>query len=133
MARRGRSGRRGTFVGGRGLGTRLAYERISFDADPLGSTKRLIFAAGNFVGTDHSAVEITGASDDRLAVHVRDGGVDLERGFNDRRGRDRGDDDALPYALDGLAAALDAYYDRRGWNEDGTVPVTRCDRLAGSG
>ena len=55
--------------------------------------------------------------------------VDLERGFNNRRGRDRGDDAALPYALDGLSAALDSYYERRGWNRDGTVPATRCDRL----
>jgi aldehyde:ferredoxin oxidoreductase len=59
--------------------------------------------------------------------------VDLERGFNNRRGRDRRDDDALPYALDGLEAALDAYYEYRGWNGDGTVPAARCARLVGRG
>ncbi|MFB6102254.1 MAG: aldehyde ferredoxin oxidoreductase family protein [Haloplanus sp.] len=59
--------------------------------------------------------------------------VDLERGFNNRRGRDRSDDEALPYALDGLEAALDAYYDHRGWRGDGTVPAARCARLVGDG
>ncbi|MFB6107487.1 MAG: aldehyde ferredoxin oxidoreductase C-terminal domain-containing protein [Haloplanus sp.] len=57
--------------------------------------------------------------------------VDLERGFNNRRGVDRADDDNLPYDLDGLAAALDAYYDRRGWTETGTVPEKRVTRLLG--
>ena len=55
--------------------------------------------------------------------------VDLERGFNNRRGRDRSDDDDLPFALQGLSAALDTYYDRRGWTADGTVPRARCERL----
>ncbi|WP_338739753.1 aldehyde ferredoxin oxidoreductase family protein [Haloplanus salilacus] len=57
--------------------------------------------------------------------------VDLERGFNNRRGRDWNDDDDLPFALDGLSAALDTYYDLRGWNADGTVPRARCDRHLG--
>jgi aldehyde:ferredoxin oxidoreductase len=57
--------------------------------------------------------------------------IDLERGFNNRRGRDRRDDDDLPFALDGLSAALDAYYDLRGWTTDGTVPRARCDRHVG--
>ena len=48
--------------------------------------------------------------------------VDLERRCNNERGFDR-DDDALPYDLPGLEAELSAYYDRRGWNEDGTVPA----------
>ncbi|WP_122089050.1 aldehyde ferredoxin oxidoreductase family protein [Halalkalicoccus subterraneus] len=34
------------FVGGRGVGTKLAYDRVPFDADPLGSENRLTFAAG---------------------------------------------------------------------------------------
>ncbi|WP_435069162.1 aldehyde ferredoxin oxidoreductase C-terminal domain-containing protein [Haloplanus sp. C73] len=55
--------------------------------------------------------------------------VDLERGFNNRRGRDRRDDEALPYGVDGLSGALDAYYERRGWRDDGTVPQKRCVRL----
>ncbi|WP_248898067.1 aldehyde ferredoxin oxidoreductase C-terminal domain-containing protein [Haloplanus halobius] len=57
--------------------------------------------------------------------------VDLERGFNNRRGRDRRDDDALPYALDGLDAALDTYYGRRGWTTEGVVPEKRRERLLG--
>ncbi|WP_435157888.1 aldehyde ferredoxin oxidoreductase family protein [Haladaptatus sp. DFWS20] len=47
--------------------------------------------------------------------------VELERYFNNQRGFDR-DDDRLPYDLDGFEDALDAYYDVRGWNHDGTAP-----------
>jgi len=47
--------------------------------------------------------------------------VQLERHFNNRRGVDRGDD-RLPYDLPDFEASLSTYYDRRGWNEDGTVP-----------
>ncbi|PSQ19392.1 aldehyde ferredoxin oxidoreductase [Halobacteriales archaeon QS_8_69_26] len=48
--------------------------------------------------------------------------VELERGFNNRRGFDRADDDDLPYDLPGFDAALSEYYEVRGWNDDGTVP-----------
>jgi aldehyde:ferredoxin oxidoreductase len=34
------------FIGGRGVATRLAHERIPFDADPLGSDNRLYFSTG---------------------------------------------------------------------------------------
>ncbi|WP_418280956.1 aldehyde ferredoxin oxidoreductase family protein [Halorubrum sp. DTA98] len=34
------------FVGGRGLNTRLAYERVPFDADPLGPENRLYLSTG---------------------------------------------------------------------------------------
>ncbi|WP_254768668.1 aldehyde ferredoxin oxidoreductase family protein [Salinilacihabitans rarus] len=49
--------------------------------------------------------------------------VTLERHFNNRRGFDRSDD-TLPYAddLDGFEAALEEYYDVRGWTDRGTVP-----------
>jgi aldehyde:ferredoxin oxidoreductase len=47
--------------------------------------------------------------------------VALERHFNNQRGMDRADDD-LPYELPDLDAALDAYYEAHGWNQDGTVP-----------
>jgi aldehyde:ferredoxin oxidoreductase len=60
--------------------------------------------------------------EDLLAVGRRV--VELERHFNNQRGFDR-EDDALPYDLPEFEAALDAYYDERGWNEDGTVPETR--------
>jgi aldehyde:ferredoxin oxidoreductase len=46
--------------------------------------------------------------------------IDLERHFNNQRGFDRSDD-CLPYDIDGFDAALDEYYEVRGWNEDGTV------------
>ena len=47
--------------------------------------------------------------------------VALERRFNNERGFDR-TDDTLPYDLPGLESELSAYYERRGWNDDGTVP-----------
>ncbi|PSP97118.1 aldehyde ferredoxin oxidoreductase, partial [Halobacteriales archaeon QS_5_70_17] len=34
------------FVGGRGVATKLAHDRIPFDADPLGPENRLYFATG---------------------------------------------------------------------------------------
>ncbi|WP_411968970.1 aldehyde ferredoxin oxidoreductase family protein [Haloferax sp. YSSS75] len=59
--------------------------------------------------------------EDLLAVGDRI--VTLERHFNNQRGFDRSDD-TLPYEaqLDGFEAALDEYYDRRGWTDDGIVP-----------
>jgi aldehyde:ferredoxin oxidoreductase len=102
------------YIGGRGVGTRLAHERIPFDADPLGPENRLVFTTGpmqasnmsftgrmnctgispltdgllssnaggfmsrNFADTGYGAVELTGASDELLAVHVRDDGVEFE-------------------------------------------------------
>ena len=36
-----------SFVGGRGVGTKLAHDRIPFDADPLGPANSLVFAAGH--------------------------------------------------------------------------------------
>ncbi len=34
------------YLGGRGVGTRLAHERIPFDVDPFGSENRLVFSTG---------------------------------------------------------------------------------------
>ncbi|WP_336001730.1 aldehyde ferredoxin oxidoreductase C-terminal domain-containing protein [Halorientalis halophila] len=103
-----------TFVGGRGVGTRLAHERIPFDADPFGPENSLFFATGPlqtssmsftgrmnctglspltdgllssnaggfmsrpFADTGYGAVEITGASDELVGVHVTDEGVTFE-------------------------------------------------------
>jgi aldehyde:ferredoxin oxidoreductase len=103
-----------SFIGGRGVGTKLAHDRIPFDADPLGPENRLVFAAGPlqtsmmsytgrmsctglspltdgllssnaggfmsrpFVDTGYSAVEIAGASDELVGVHVTDEGVEFE-------------------------------------------------------
>ena len=102
------------FIGGRGVGTRLAHERIPFDADPLGPENRLVLATGPlqtattsftgrmsctglspltdgllssnaggymsrpFAATGNAAVEITGASDELVGVHVTDEGVEFE-------------------------------------------------------
>ncbi|WP_247010174.1 aldehyde ferredoxin oxidoreductase C-terminal domain-containing protein [Halorientalis litorea] len=57
--------------------------------------------------------------------HLMDVGsriVELERHFHNQRGKDRADDESLPYELDGLSEELSNYYDLRGWNDDGTVP-----------
>ncbi|MFB6268426.1 MAG: aldehyde ferredoxin oxidoreductase C-terminal domain-containing protein, partial [Halobacterium sp.] len=56
-------------------------------------------------------------------LDVGDRTVTLERHFNNERGLDAGDD-RLPYEeeLPGLDGAIAEYYDRRGWNDDGTVP-----------
>ncbi|ELY46597.1 aldehyde ferredoxin oxidoreductase family protein [Natronorubrum sulfidifaciens] len=103
-----------SFLGGRALGTKLAYDRVPFDVDPLGAENSLFLATGplqhstmsftgrmsatavspltdgllssnaggflsrNFTGTGYSAVEITGASDDLVIVHVTDEGVEFE-------------------------------------------------------
>ncbi|AZH26252.1 aldehyde ferredoxin oxidoreductase family protein [Haloplanus aerogenes] len=104
---------RRSFVGGRGLCTKLAHDRIPFDADPLGPENRIYFASGplqqsgmsftgrmnctglspltdgllstnaggylsrNFVDTGHSAVEVVGAADELLVIHVTDEGVEF--------------------------------------------------------
>ncbi|WP_255195081.1 aldehyde ferredoxin oxidoreductase C-terminal domain-containing protein [Halorarius litoreus] len=103
-----------SFIGGRGVGTKLAHDRIPFDADPLGIDNRVVFAAGPlqtsqmsytgrmsatglspltngllssnaggfvsrpFVETGYGAVEVTGASDDLVGLHVTDEGVEFE-------------------------------------------------------
>ena len=103
-----------SFIGGRGVGTKLAHDRVPFDADPLGPDNRLFLTTGpmqysqmsftgrmnatgvspltdgllssnaggflsrNFVATGYGAVELHGASDDLLAIHVSDTGVEFE-------------------------------------------------------
>ncbi|MFB6113549.1 MAG: aldehyde ferredoxin oxidoreductase family protein [Halodesulfurarchaeum sp.] len=102
------------FVGGRGVGTKLAHDRIPFDADPLGPENRLYFTTGplqaskmsftgrmsatavsplttgllssnaggfmsrHFADSGYSAVEITGESDELVAIHVTDESVEFE-------------------------------------------------------
>ncbi|OYR93565.1 aldehyde ferredoxin oxidoreductase, partial [Halorubrum sp. E3] len=102
------------YIGGRGVGTRLAHERIPVDADPLGPENRAVFTtgpmqasqmsftgrtnctalspltdgllssnAGGFVSrhlaaTGYGAIELAGASDELVIVHVRDDGVEFE-------------------------------------------------------
>ena len=103
-----------SFLGGRGLATKLAHERIPFTADPLGPENRAYLSTGplqqsrmsftgrmnmtslspltdglvstnaggylsrNFAGTGYPVVEIVGESDELLAIHVRDDGVEFE-------------------------------------------------------
>ncbi|GAA0214046.1 aldehyde ferredoxin oxidoreductase family protein [Halobaculum roseum] len=104
----------GDFVGGRGLATKLAFDRVPFDVDPLGPENRLYLSTGplqhsrmsftgrmnmtsvspltdglassnaggflsrNFTATGYAAVELRGAADTPLAVHIRDDGVEFE-------------------------------------------------------
>jgi aldehyde:ferredoxin oxidoreductase len=56
--------------------------------------------------------------------------IELERHFNSKRGFDRSDDEALPYELEGLESELSSYYQRRGWNDDGTVPDANVEGAA---
>jgi aldehyde:ferredoxin oxidoreductase len=103
-----------SYVGGRGVATRLAHERIPFDAEPMGPENRLYLATGpmqvstmsftgrmnatavspltggllssnaggflsrNFADAGYAAVEIRGESDELVAVHVTDEGVEFE-------------------------------------------------------
>ncbi|MFT4947368.1 MAG: aldehyde:ferredoxin oxidoreductase [Natronomonas sp.] len=102
------------YIGGRGVATRLAHERIPFDADPLGPDNRLVFTTGpmqvstmsftgrmnatavspltdgllssnaggfmsrNFADTGYGAIEIAGASEELVVIHVRDDGAEFE-------------------------------------------------------
>jgi aldehyde:ferredoxin oxidoreductase len=54
--------------------------------------------------------------------------IELERHFNNERGFDRSDDD-LPYELPDFDAALDDYYELRGW-DDGVVTDAPTDATA---
>ncbi|MFD1585842.1 aldehyde ferredoxin oxidoreductase family protein [Halorientalis brevis] len=103
-----------SFIGGRGVATKLAHERIPFDVDPLSPENRLYFTTGpmqastmsftgrtnctgvspltdgllssnaggflsrNLAATGYGAVEFHGASDELVAVHVTDDGVEFE-------------------------------------------------------
>jgi len=102
------------YIGGRGLGTKLAHDRVPFDADPFGPENSLFLATGplqassmsftgrmsatavspltgglcssnaggfvsrHFNATGYAALEVTGASDELLVVHVSDEGVEFE-------------------------------------------------------
>jgi aldehyde:ferredoxin oxidoreductase len=80
--------------------------------------------------TDDRLAELLGAEFEEL-MRVGARVVDLERHFNNRRGFDR-DDDRLPYELPGFEAALDDYYEARGWDDDGVVPDARIDGAGGT-
>lgn len=103
-----------SFIGGRGVATKLAVDRIPVDADPFGPENRLFFTTGpmqmsqisftgrmnvtgispltggllssnaggflsrNFTGAGLAALELTGSSDELVAVHVTANGVTVE-------------------------------------------------------
>ncbi|WP_266078885.1 aldehyde ferredoxin oxidoreductase family protein [Haladaptatus caseinilyticus] len=103
-----------SFVGGRGVGTKLAHDRIPFDVAPFAPENSLFFTTGplqvsnmsftgrmsctgvspltggllssnaggflsrHFGATGYSTVELTGRSDDLLAIHVTDEGIEFE-------------------------------------------------------
>jgi len=51
-----------SFIGGRGVGTKLAHDRILFDADPFGTDNGLVFALGPLQTATMSVTEIRGES-----------------------------------------------------------------------
>ena len=103
-----------SFIGGRGVATKLAHDRIPFDADPFGPENRVYVSSGplqysqtsftgrmnmtglspltdgllstnaggyvsrNFLGTGHPVLELTGASDELVFLHVTEDGVEFE-------------------------------------------------------
>ncbi|KYH26075.1 tungsten-containing aldehyde ferredoxin oxidoreductase [Halalkalicoccus paucihalophilus] len=103
-----------TFIGGRGVGTKLAFDRVPFDADPLGEENRLYFTTGpmqasrmsytgrtnatalspltgglvssnaggfvsrNLAGTGYGAIELVGRSDEPVAIHITDEGIEFD-------------------------------------------------------
>ncbi|RLM88534.1 aldehyde ferredoxin oxidoreductase [Halobellus sp. Atlit-38R] len=103
-----------SYIGGRAVGTKLAHDRVPFDADPLGAENHLFLSTGpmqasqmsftgrmnatavspltdgllssnaggfmsrHFADTGYSVVELTGASDTLLIVHVRDDSIEFE-------------------------------------------------------
>lgn len=83
--------------------------------------------AGDRLSEKHHEQLLGASFEDLLSVGGRV--IDLERHFNNRRGFDRADDQ-LPYELPGFEAALDEYYERRGWSAEGVVPDSRITELA---
>ena len=83
--------------------------------------------AGDRLSEKHHEQLLGASFEDLLSVGGRV--IDLERHFNNRRGFDRADDQ-LPYELPGFEAALDEYYERRGWSAEGVVPDNRITELA---
>jgi aldehyde:ferredoxin oxidoreductase len=59
-----------SFVGGRGVGTKLAHDRTPFDADPLGPENRLYFTTGPL---QHSRMSFTGRMNATAVSPLTDG------------------------------------------------------------
>jgi len=78
--------------------------------------------SGSYI--DPPAFETLFDADYEELLAVGAGVIERERHFNNRRGYDA-DDDSLPYGEDvpDLADSVAEYYDRRGYDPDGTVPA----------
>ena len=59
-----------SFIGGRGVGTKLAHDRVPFDADPLGEENRLYFTTGPM---QHSQMSFTGRMNATAVSPLTDG------------------------------------------------------------
>ena len=90
----------------------------------------IVCAFGDGYVTDERLAKLFDADYEEL-LSVGAETVIRERHFNNRRGFDRGDDE-LPYDLPDLDAAIEEYYDARGWNDDGTVPEEAVKSVAAS-
>ncbi|USZ72685.1 aldehyde ferredoxin oxidoreductase C-terminal domain-containing protein [Natronosalvus halobius] len=90
----------------------------------------IVCAFGDDYVTDERLEELFDADyEDLMAVGART--VERERHFNNQRGFGV-EDDRTPYDLPDLEAAVDEYYEARGWNDDGTVPTGRVDSVVPS-
>ena len=58
------------YIGGRGVATKLAHDRIPFDGDPLGPENRIYFSTGPF---QHSAMSFTGRMNATTLSPLTDG------------------------------------------------------------
>ncbi|AEH38824.1 aldehyde ferredoxin oxidoreductase family protein [Halopiger xanaduensis] len=99
-----------------GKADRLAREE---NTAALFDTGIICVFGGDYVTEEYLETLFDADYEDLLEVGART--VLLERHFNNQRGFDR-EDDTLPYEIPDLEAAITAYYEARGLNEDGTVP-----------
>ncbi|ADJ14215.1 aldehyde ferredoxin oxidoreductase family protein [Halalkalicoccus jeotgali] len=133
-----------SFIGGRGVGTKLAFDRVPFDADPLGPENRLYFTTGpmqasrmsytgrtnatalspltdglvssnaggfvsrNLAGTGYGAIEFKGRSDEPIAIHITDQGVEF---------------DPVPDLAGALVSEVTEYVESRDLTEENAVAI----------
>ncbi len=83
--------------------------------------------ASDYVTDDRLATLLGRSYDELLEIGAET--IARERHFNNRRGKDRGDDE-LPYEIPDVNEAIQEYYDERGLREDGTIPSDRIDPVA---
>ena len=85
----------------------------------------IVCAFGGDYVTEERLEQLFDADYERLLA-VGASTVERERHFNNERGMAAAADE-LPYEIPDLEAAIQEYYDARGWNADGTVPGDRFD------